>query len=305
MRVMKIPVQNSSSGTRITKIRNDVELALQEFCNQRLLAAKLVGPTFTYRFNLSSPGHRTADRSEIKKGLVKLKELFRRDIEKSVPYVVHAREPLLNIQNRQTFIITLVSWADRAGITYNAFRQLNSTGRADLVRESTFGKLMERYQRYLQFLCLKYAVPFQITPQYEIQLSNEDRIKAESFETSESEANFVPEFHMIVKLCVEPVYWLPNGIVGNNHPGATIAEVIRGALQNNSESEFFRTYHWRSYYISNGRPAHTSNIKDISSYWMAERIFLFIDPIRRVLKTLSRKTSYVPSAFSIRTAEDS
>ena len=308
MRVIKIPVQNASASGRIKQLRNDVESALQNFCHQRLLETKLVGPTFSYRFTLSPTSNTTTDRSEIKKGLVRLKELFRRDIEKSIPYIEHAREPLLNIKNRQTYTINLVSWAESSGIDYTQFIRASGATRKELVKETSFGRLMQRYARYLQFLCLKYGAPFCIRLEYEMKLTDECFIKAQQLSPAESET-YRPEYHYVISFNVDPVYWTPRIQMGVRVGGVGALQtnpfdVIRTRLETETESAVYSLPGWIANYVANGRYHQPAVDSGFGKYWMAERIFLHIDSIRQILKTLSRKTSYAPTAFSIRTTEN-
>jgi hypothetical protein len=309
MRVMKIPVQNSSQGARLVKMRADTDSALVDFCHQQLLKSKLAGPTFSYRFNLVPRSNTTASRSEIKKGLVRLKELFRRDLEKSIPYIEYAREPLLNIRGRQTYSITLVSWAENLGISFYQYQRLSGSGRRDLVKQSSYGRVLERYKRYLQYLCLKYGAPFMLTIDFDFKLSDASQLECQGLQTQEQQAEYKPEFHYVCRINIDPTYWTPREVYGANGRAGTaersIENWIKTNLKNHGSAQTYHVDRWVSHYIANGRPAQTTDITDLGRYWVAERIFLFIDPIRKILKSLSRKTSYVPSAFSIRAAEGS
>jgi hypothetical protein len=309
MRTIKIPVQNASQGTRLSRMRIDAGEALQDFCHQKLLATKLVGPTFSYRFNLCPGINSSTMRSEIKKGLVRLKELFRRDLEKSIPYTEYAREPLLNIKNRQTYQICLMSWAEKSAVNHRQFQSLSGAARRALVRESAYGRVIERYVRYLQFLCLKYGAPFLLKIDTDLKYSDASNIEVQGIYSEEQAANYYPELHYVCKINIDPVYFTPIAIgnlrTTNSTTLRSIPEWINTVLKNGlKEDAVYTVDQWVGYPIANGRPVSTTDITGLGKYWIAERMFLFIDEIRQVLKSLSRKTSYVPSAFSIRTSEN-
>jgi len=306
MRTALIPHVTAGPRTRAIRIRSECSRRIQQYCRDRVIELKLATKQFSYDFDFTSGGTPT------RRSLVRFKTLLSRAIEKQLPYVEYTQKPFLEILGRSTFSITLLSRPVRYSGSYYEFYKLGTTPKRLLCEDSRFGKTVERYVQYLRYICLKHAVPISIHSSgssllsaeskaryYEILSSNYDALKTES-----------PEVQYEVKIMAQIVYWshLPyNDLIRANHPRLlSLDEFIANRLEHEPVSAVFSQSEWHSTNIADGSlPSSKDFLEGYSRYWVPEKVFYYLPQIISTLRTLTRKTSYVSSAFSIGAPEGS
>lgn len=303
MRIVQLPIQGAALRQRAHEVRYRAHEALQRFSRRALEENKLLsrGAVFTPYLN-------PINEREVLKTLVRLKTIFARAIEKRVPYIQYSEEEFLRIDSRRTFVITLTSLPYTVHGTMQEVQR--SFNRAPTVIGSDFGRTLSRYLRYLQFLCLKYAIPIRLRGAYRSYFSRRQRKEIE--EGIDPNTPRPLEVQNEVRIFVDLVYWWNTSFETwlsqqqTLHPSSqTLEEWIEEHGSYDVSRRVDNRYEWESSMITNGHPYETTlrTHSRYKRYWVPEKVFFYIPQILQVLRTLTRSTNYVSSAFNIRAAE--
>jgi hypothetical protein len=302
MRRTHIPAQSGEVKERVKKLRNDCDTALSKFCRDKIVEHKLAPKTLSFNFDFRGAS------TDIRRSLVRLKTLFGRALEKKLPYVEYTEEPFFKILSREKFVITLTSFPETGQLLTPEFNRLNSTRRQILAESTNFAKLIRRYVRYLQFLCLKYSLPFEIGVRFTARTSFESQRIYETL-CAEQRMAYHPEIQYAAEIRISLVYWV-YGPYTDRENGASISmdNFIQQQLEELSSAEMYDHMQWNSNEITYGFHqvgGIVGRTHLLSRYWAIEKIFFYIPQILKVLQTLTRVTTYVPTAFSIGASENS
>lgn len=293
MRTALVPTTSAGLHVRTARIRDLANQAVRQFSKSKLIEHKLMPRTSTFQPVFTGPS------TDIRKTLVRLKTMFNRVLEKQVPYVEYAETPFLEIVGREEFRINLVTPPVSLGMTCRDFDATSSIDRRSLSAETLFGKAIARYVRHLQFLCIKHAIPFDFDCNFETRAS--DRQKTRTREQTRVLSEFV-EVQYCASVCATIVYWYNDAFQGDRSFGDFLASRIATV----GESDAFSGREWTSRAIvGNAAFGHALEDSDQRRYLVPEKALLYIPHILRVLHTLTRKTNYVSSAFSIGAVEGS
>jgi hypothetical protein len=279
MEIVRIPVDQTrdQSLQRVRALRSSLRDSIQKACIEQVRSNKLATRTFNTTFEFDGR------RQDIRRSIAKTKALFHRAIEKQFPYLGSAEHQFLHSRDRETVVITLKSERENLPEYPNA---LVREDRHETARNSFWGRSLRRYLRLIQFLCLKHALPFRIDPDFDIDYF--------------TPPNRPYSFRYSLTLNISFVYWrelrfTPHGSF------QTIADFLANRLEEGeTETQIFDSEHWLGAHIGGGRP---SDIGSMGPYQTVERLFFHVPQILKFLGTLTRKTSYVPSAASIGTPE--
>lgn len=244
--------------------------------------------TFSFDFDINSGG--TAHR----RSLSKLKALIVKSLLKNNPVVALAEKEFMPLEGshshvhinmfniefgatkptvndkvlRKLFIESRTEYKSINSITLNHMQNYSRISDT-VIRSSVKYLQIERYVRYLRYLCRKNEVPVTIGTNYEIDM-----------EKSNDFCN-VYKVYIIVKFGL----WIPTTVEFENR--------LANALQGNDDALFSDPSGWTMVDF-----AHTSS----SSKFKVAAFFTHLDKVVKVVDTLTRKIDYGYNAFSFRTA---
>ncbi|MNK27624.1 hypothetical protein D3C87_459860 [compost metagenome] len=299
MKTLRLPLQKTSLSTRIATLRNDIKARLKKFCIDKVIEHKLAPRTFSFEFDLDG----TRDGGQ-KKSVQRMQALLYKNLLKRIPYLVHAkRGEFLKYEN-----------SNRLGIVLQLPTpipvKINANSDVQIAFEQSpkilaFKKYFKRINRHLreQGQCLKLESSFE----YHVP-------KGESMKYAnarEQQSHQVIMFSGMVYVHFYIGVWYHRAYMDRRQNSAArslgiksqkeyVDAVLAGKLENSTNivtsSDAWRFQTFREIY----------SVKDCLGYYLStEKLFLILDEMQTVLKTLSRNTTYDPSAFNIGSPEAS
>lgn len=289
MRTIHLKRSSVASSGSIRKTIRDAARILAKFGTQRVIEEKLAPSSLIYEFNFWGSSR------EATKSTDKLSTLLRRALMKHAPYIDLSVEDYFKKASGEIHI-NLCS-------PYFSVDSGEKSRIVDASLTTHWVKSLERYVKYLQFLCIKHKVPVLITCSHAPEFSAEsvERItKMTVSQMTDPGASSHMTYRILGVIQILPVIWTPL-----DRPGLVVGsfdnmqEYIDALVRAYGESLAFSRENWQS-----KRPWLSSFplkkfLPGMEEYLAVEKIFLHLKDAIKVMRTLSRKTTYAAEAFCI------
>lgn len=301
MREALLPARNSRLSSRADNVRLQAQEKLGEFSRNQLIANKLIPKTSTWTPTLNQVNNST---SEAKKTLVRLKTLLSRALEKAIPYTTYSTLPILDISARQHMTIQIAAMPMLCPFSYSEFVNLTSTSQLQWISQLKQYKAINRYVERLNFNCRKNRIPVEFSLGTTLQLtSRQQRALTEmSYSTRSNLPANKMEMQVVFVIKAKLVLWVNSlymNLVQSSEGQSSLNEYLANSIATAGEKYTFDKRHWSSYDLL----SFVFQVQDISRIYgghgVAEKVFFYIPHFLRILKTLSRKSNYVSTAFAI------
>lgn len=295
MRTISIPRSSSRGADQLQDMWKRIEDKRSEMGLEMMKRNKLTSKTTVNIFDVQR------DPSTTRKSLSKAEALIRRRLQKIRPYVDFASTPFLSLADRSIFVVNLKSFPTEVPKTLTQWVGMSSTERQMYVRAQTYkSKLLTRYIKYIQYLCLRHAIPLkaQISTTWEysqecaVRMSDPDAVAG----AWNANAEIIPIFKIVFTLC----YVICREFEYNST--LTTFEEFKEHWTQRGQPSLYNTQYWDFSPIVNG-PLQSKDQKTMVKYLTPQKIFLYLSQVMSVLKTLSSQATYVPEAFSIGSAQ--
>ena len=288
MKVIEVP---KYSGNKVA-IANDIitraKKRLTEFCTKRVLALKLAPKTFTFQFDFRD------GRRSVAKSIDRLTTLIVRAATKKIPYIDYTAEPFVRSDRDKNMSFILTS----PTLIATGFSKENRDEH-NLCKEQGYEKHLTRYARLLNRKARANRIPVNISVT-SATIIDESWIKTKnSVDSSQwgTKCKDIP-YKVLTTVKVQMGFWRFQG----NNPSRGITDDSSFNIQ-----EFMKTFqgdvyaenNWVFWSCQNRAGYRTLPQPHLESFLALEKVFFFTDDIISIIKTLSRKTQYAPSAFSI------
>ena len=287
MRTIRIPLNQGDPTSGVRELSRRSAALLKGYCRDKVIAEKLAPKSFNFEFDFLE------SRRGISKSIDRFNSLIKRAVLKRFPFLEH------------TTIETI------GGVPGQNMFGFVSVGTVRLNPENTttpYNKVMDRYSRFLNYQCRKYAVPGRVTA---TTFYEEIDSELSAYRNALLNQNVVrdevpyPEYRKITRLNLEIGVWgmPPQHVVS---PELLQMNVLPdSALAYKDFWQFDRLTHYRDTRVSSveGRGPAASSVmfKATEKFVVAERIFMFIPQIVKTVSNLVRKTTYDYKAYSFRT----
>lgn len=305
MRTALVSPRSDRLYLRAEAVRNHGRNAIQIFSQDKLVEHKLASKTGSFVPELYG------SQAGIRKTLVRLKTMFARSVEKQKPYVEYAEKPLLEIVDRQKFVLTVISRPQMLPASQRDYNSWGAGTRNHHLQRTHFTKLMTRYTRYLQVLCLKYALPFDLSLRHEIQMTPQHVRKMEMMGGAAADALQETEVQYISKITINLACWryspYEDYLVSTSaavDPFPTVDDFLADTIRREGEAVAYDVARWTNCSLTSNRYPNVQ-VPRYRRYVSPEKMFFYIPQILQVLNSLTRQTNYVSSAFSIGAVEGS
>lgn len=244
-----------------------------------------------------------------RKNLARLKTLVYKYLVKRIPYLALATNELLQMGGRESVEICLqtsqmtsdfkyVDWEVVTGTTnmkkghFSNYWLISSSSSYLELAAKKYPTLrwVERYCRYINYLCRKYCAPFSLHPGFSIEFDNKAMNDLYNKTSAQQMKALVP-FTIRVRIKVMFSSWAPEN-------RALVDQVRSGEVDNDS---VFTGNNWHASNIIGVKP------RNLGAQYMfsAQKIYTHLDKAISVLSHLTRKVYYETSAYSFRSNPDS
>jgi hypothetical protein len=299
MQTIKLPRSSGNYIQQVRQLRTLIDNKLTAFCTKKVVESGLTTKTFSYQFDLM--GSRSGGQ---RKSVQKLRDLIQKAVKKQVPYLEYMEggDLLKNTTQVQSVQLEMKS-------PWMVYRMT----RGDRIREITpttpWVKSMTRYLKFLNHKCVRKGIPLNVRMRSMSEEVHPDDI--EGYETWYSSGAHQPinvraRITYIARISLVEYYYSPFTDNIDNHDTHTYEEYEQW-LEANPDS----TYPRHSYYdvdnwiVNSLENRHITVNPGSQKYKAPEKIFLELDSLQKVVKTLSRKASYDVAAFNIGSSEAS
>jgi len=299
MQTFKVPRSSSNLPREVNKLRVDAEEKFKHFCTKMIVDSKLSTKTFNYQFDMC--GSRSGGQ---RKSVQKLKDILLKAVKKQVPYLEYMSggDLLFNNNGANSVNIKLVS-------PYMMLTIPDGNEVSLLLESAKWVKVMRRYFRFLNYKCMRNGISLNI-----------DRIRtnveghADEHDTYRQWTNnrgpksdFTGRFKITLTAKVSirgyshDAYLRYNPLGVEPIPGVDTHEKLAQHFLENNQLDNLRAYRnveiWDTYDITSRRGL--SVYPDSERFMAVEKIFLVLEEMQQVIKTLSRKSNYDTAAFNI------
>lgn len=307
MQTFKVPRSSSDLPQQVQRLRTDADSILRKFGTQKILEKKLSTKTFNYEFDLS--GARSGGQ---RKSIQKLRDIIIKSVKKQIPYLDYTRDGdiLQNSTASNAVMIKLTShWMT---VTQTPTGLVEEVGYA-----LPYVKSLKRYLTFLRYKCIRNGIPIDV-PMRLVFETHPDDIERHTLWNNKRKTTGL-SFRIRVKATISPKLYMHEypGYVqltqsmldspNNEMAWIDSYEKFEEYLTGLNSPELLRAYHnprnWNGADITGRRSVLF--ITGSEKYTSPEKVFLVLDEIQQVIKTLSRKTSYDTAAFNIGSSEAS
>ena len=306
MQTFKVPRSSSDLPYQVNRLRTDINDILRKFGTEKILEKKLSTKTFNYEFDLS--GLRVGGQ---RKSVQKFRDIIFKAIKKQVPYLEYTKdgEMLQNSTATNAVMIKLVSpWIT---VTQTPSETINS-----IQNGTHYVKSLIRYLAFLRHKCIRRGIPLDFPMSSVFEIHPEDLARYSLWSSVYQEESITFKVRVRSTINVKLVTYEYSPYVDWVHAG--------NVLGTRPDLEHIKSYADYEAHISNVETARLRYLdqrnwtaSDMNSrnrlgsypgtekYACPEKLFLILDEIQQVAKTLSRKTSYDTAAFNIGSGEAS
>jgi hypothetical protein len=296
MKTYRVPRGSADLPETVRQLRNTARLKLLQFGTQKILEKKLSTKTFNYEFDLVN--YRSGGQ---RKSIQKIKDLIQKAVKKQIPYLDYVYGgDILNCNGAQnSALIPMASQYEMVTLTRNSRYPI------DVLTRRQWYKAISRYCRYINYKNIQNGIPLHLGLSFnaEIHPSDTEAYLKWSDTSSRSELNIRARTigHISVSL-VKFMYTPYTSIVNGANPlKISTYDEYEKTLRGTDRRQFKRSDNW--IYEDLTTRSITRYYPGMEKYAAPEKIFLVLDEMQQVVKTLSRKTSYDTSAFNIGSSE--
>lgn len=307
MQTFRVPRSSSDLPHQVHTLRSNADSILRKFGTQKILEKKLSTKTFNYEFDLT--GLRSGGQ---RKSVQKLRDIISKAVKKQIPYLEYTMDELLQNSTAQNAVKIMVTspW-----ITVTKSR---ADAIAAMVDNLKYTKTLKRYTKYLRHKCIKYGIPLDFNVRNSVEIHPDDLERHDRWQHGPVSVDTCT-FKLRVRFVITPSLCS----YSYNSYLHLLRDVESGLAPDLKDIDSY--YKYESYLLSNGSPESIKAYKDeenwtsnelvtrgreqyykgAEKYASPEKLFLILDQIQQVVKTLSRKTSYDTEAFNIGSGEAS
>lgn len=298
MKTIRLPVNSTSLSTRIYALRNDIRARLKKFCIDKVVEHKLAPRSFSFEFDLE--GQRDGGQ---KKSIQKLQGLLEKSLLKQMPYLAYAKSGQFLKYASNNRLVTKLYLPAPIPVRVSASNDMQSSFE-NSPKIRALKKYFKRINHALreQGQCLGVAANFS----YEIPKS-ESMKYANARESNTEKVVFVTG---VVNIDFQIGIWThrtwldrreDSSVSRFNGQHGWIEHIKANRNSEANRRALSSDTYWRLYSIR-----EIVSLKHLLGYYMStEKMFLILNEMQQVLKTLSRVTTYDPSAFNIGSPEAS
>lgn len=296
MKTFKVPISSADLPRLVRKFREDADKRLREFCTKQILDKKLSTKTFSYDFDLSnsrSGGQR--------KSIQKLKDLIYKAVKKRILYLDYVRQGDMVVNGGTNSVFIQL---------YSPCMQVSGRVPSDLLR-TKWATSINRYCRYLNFKCIKYGIPINLSTSFSHVIHPDDQQKWEK-RSGEVTVRLNMTASITVKLVLYSFPAYENFLMDpagkdiksyEDYEQYVKTKVSEGDTSWKPIAEMYKNQsNWRVRDFP--RRGSIRYYRGLEKYYCAEKLFLILDEMQQVIKAFSRKTSYDTTAFNIGSDEN-
>lgn len=295
MRKFKLPMQSVSLVGVINEMRNQAATKLSAFCTKQILDKRLSTKTFKYDFDIS--GRRSGGQ---KKSVQKLREILYKHVKKHIPYVEYIKsgEDFFSVQANHSNRVMFNLESPYLRVT------LTNLSIVDSMMNHRWLRSLHRYARFLNHKSIRNGIPLSVevlNPQREVHPDDLKTVEALSYRTGPTTVRVKLKAKLSVNLCAweHPDYlqWAQEDCTYDEYEAyLETDDTLKAAL---------KSYRDGSSWIKRDLVRRVLPYPGGEKYQTAEKIFLVLDEMIKVITTLTRRVEYDAAAFNIGSAEAS
>jgi hypothetical protein len=301
MQTFKVPRSESDLPRQLQKMRLEAEEKLRVFCTKKILDHKLSTKTFNYQFDIS--GARAGGQ---RKSVQKLKDILYKAVKKQVPYIeyIAGGDIIINSTSSNAVALKIVS-------PYMTFDVEPWDSISTLSERMHWVRSMRRYTKYLNFKCMRGGIPLNLERiRFTHETHPEDMNAFHAWnQTQASPCKVRMRITLTAKLSIRGYFYdeyvrvITNNLVDGINTYEDYENYLIEYKHNERLASLRDVRNWETFDITSRRVP--TFYPGVEKYVSAEKIFLILEELQQVIKTLSRKVSYDTAAFNIGSSEAS
>lgn len=307
MRKFKLPVTSGNLVELINEMRTGAAAKLSAFCSQQILDKRLSTKTFKYDFDIA--GRRSGGQ---RKSVQKLREILLKHVKKQVSYLEYVRsgDAFMTVHSSRSNQIAfkLESPFFKVSITNEDY---DLTGK---VVASKWARGILRYSRFLNYKAIQSGTPLNCSVEnLNFEISPDDLADYENWcaAGTRDRVGITLKLRASAKFTVKIAAYEYPGFTQSRPPGVNtysefesyLAKMI-GPSRDIALSAYRNSSNWRARDLA-GISYVNGDYSGSEKYYTAEKIFLALDEMIKVIVTLTRRVQYDAAAFNIGSTEAS
>jgi hypothetical protein len=299
MQTFKVPRSSSNLPREVNKLRVDAEEKFKHFCTKMIVDSKLSTKTFNYQFDMC--GSRSGGQ---RKSVQKLKDILLKAVKKQVPYLEYMSGGDILFNNNGSNSVNIKISSPYMMLTIPADSEVSY-----MLENAHWVKSIRRYFKFMNYKCMRNGISLHMD---RIRTTVEGHPEEHApYKQWTQDRNQKPDFTGRFKITLtakvsirgyeHDAYLRHNTIGIEPLPGVDTHEKLAEYWAERDVVGSLQRYRdvstWGTYDITSRRGL--SVYPDSERFMAVEKIFLVLEEMQQVIKTLSRKSNYDTAAFNI------
>lgn len=298
MRKFKLPVTSGNLVGLIHEMRTGAAAKLSAFCSQQILDKKLSTKTFKYDFDIA--GRRSGGQ---RKSVQKLREILYKHIKKQIPYLEY-------VSSGDSFLTMHSSRSNQVIFNLESYyTKVTLTSAGDIARELhnlPWRKSIVRYSRFLNYKALRKGIPLNtVLTSFNHHIHEDDQEAYNRWTEGRNAESISVRIKMKVKLVVTISSYEYRRYTESRPPYINSYDDYEKTLSGRDLIDFRDSDSWVTSDLTSTTASRSNTHPGYEKYHTAEKIFLVLDDLLKVITTLTRRVQYDTAAFNIGSAEAS